>query len=1791
MEDSSSFGIGNDTLNEIEKQEREYLEKDLIESSHTEESSEENIQNNFSSLSCRIKNASQRNCEKRKKQKKSITESAMSTPKSDNITSISKLLNTNSIDRMNFSAWERSIEQMISPAVVLKNNISRRKSIIELEIDGELDIQKTAPICELYDSDIITFVQPHEKENRDVYQNATQFIDQNISDKRLIESFHNESIISKSKLETAHSQDYKHKSLIVDTTKNLKYLSNWNLPTSIVNEYRKMGVEEMFQWQCECLQNQKVLFEGANLVYSAPTSSGKTFVSEILMIKNILEKKKKVLFILPFISVVREKINYLQGLLRSSGIRVDGYFGGYQAAGGFDSLNLVICTIEKANSIVNRLLEQDKLNDLGLIVIDEIHLISDSSRGYILELLLTKVLFMCQKYNHKVQLVGMSATLPNVDLLCKWLKSEFYITNYRPVDLKEMIKIDKSIYTCDMKFIRTIENKWSEFFANDADDIFELIMETILENYQLIVFCPSKEWCENICTTFSRGIHKILKDQPDILEKVMNKEKIETIVIQGKSLATGIDQMLHICLKYASAFHHAGLTTDERELVEMGFKEGIIKVLFATSTLSAGVNLPARRVIIRTPLFGSKIMSNLTYRQMIGRAGRKGKDTLGESILVCNASNSRMGKELIETPLSSISSCLDVDNYAHFKRALLEIIAANMANTKEELELFINQTLYCQEHQIDFTYFESTTSEELKAFVEHKTQKSVNDLNTRNSIDKDDPIKNSMKFLLEYDFIRLHTDDDTNELKFVPTRFGIACLSSAMPPKDGFMLLTELQKARQNFVLECDLHAIYLCTPFSVTYQLQQIDWTYFIELYDKLPEKMRRVGEMVGVSDKFLIKAITGRQNKDWHSQQIHKRFYTALALQELVNEEPIMEVSKKYKIPRGLLQSLQQSAATFAAILTTFCQSLQWNLLVLILKQFRERLYFGIHPDLIDLMKISSISSTRVARALYNSGIINLTMLANSKKLQIEDILLSSNDDSSGSFFLSGKAISMTAQEMAKLLISDAQTFVQNELGLKDIKWNDEEETKENVNKSRDEEELKEEVFKSPNAIALKRKRESDYLIEHHTPSANESLKQQLKTPASKKINLDASIEYKKKLRSSFGKTSSPAIIEENKSKDNSSLFKNSDISLDMEAPCDITNYIDMIDALEDGKSYAKFAREILKQSSISMSIGLAKIEIKALAIGGNLLKNDSLKDQKFNFMLDEKRYVSCVCITFDSNNNQVYYLDMQNKKKELIVNAKNLLKKLFSKNDLTIIFYESRPNLKVLKYLEIEVSDVSAKIYDTRLASWIMDPDNILNWQEMITKFASDQIKIFDFVNQVKTAGSLGLNYKHFIEPQIRAGVECFLLKAISKTQLKFLEHKSKLQKVLESLEMPIQCVLVKMENQGFPVNKNKLHESIERSSFLQKQLEDYIFMLNGNRKFDLTSSKEVAKVVGIHRSLAKKKISTAKNVLAKIDLPIAESIMTYRTLVKTLSNIQPMTHIVKNDRVFSSSFSLTQTGRISMHEPNLQNVTKDFTVEYKDRKGLTHKELISFRSVFECKKGKMLISADFCQLEMRILTHLCKDPKLTEIMRCGNEDVFRKIAAKWNQIDEKNVTMTQRNQTKQLCYGIIYGMGNKALSENMNVDEEVSAKITEEFHKTYPYIRRYTESIIKKTKEKGYIETVTCRRRYLPSINSEDSSERSKAERQALNSTIQGSASDLVKNAILRMEKNLKKKNLQNECHLVLHLHDELFYEVSEEYLKETADILINSMENCVKLNVPLLVKIKTGNSWGNLKENF
>lgn len=495
-------------------------------------------------------------------------------------------------------------------------------------------------------------------------------------------------------------------------------------------------------------------------------------------------------------------------------------------------------------------------------------MIADPGRGYILELLLAKILYVTRRYGHRIQIVTMSATLPNLDLLTKWLDAQFYKTDFRPVALMEMMKLDSTIYDSALKMVRQMDLELFAPFGKDPDGVGQLCVETMLEGCSVIVFCPSKDWCESLSTHVAGYVYAIGKSKTELGELLRSKldmNAIEEVKSQLRNSATGLDAVLEKCLSYACSFHHAGLTTDERDIVECAFKAGTLKVIIATSTLSSGVNLPARRVIIRTPMFGGKTMNSLTYRQMIGRAGRTGKDTIGESILICTSTTSKSGKDLVCAKLSPLASCLDSDGHVHLKRAILEIIASGMASTKTDLEGFTNSTLLASEQEICFSYAEPPKRNEVSK-RKNSHNESVPEQNNNN------PIVGCINFLLKFEFIRKITNDDTGETNFVSTRLGNACLASSMPPEDGFLLFSELQKSRQNFVLESELHAVYLVTPFSVCYQLQDIDWLAYLDMWEKLPSAMRRVGELVGVKESFLVKAMRSR-TLDFKLLQVHKR------------------------------------------------------------------------------------------------------------------------------------------------------------------------------------------------------------------------------------------------------------------------------------------------------------------------------------------------------------------------------------------------------------------------------------------------------------------------------------------------------------------------------------------------------------------------------------------------------------------------------------------------------------------------------------------------------------------------------------------------------------------------------------------------------------------------------------------------------------------------------------------------------------------------------------------------------
>ena len=664
-------------------------------------------------------------------------------------------------------------------------------------------------------------------------------------------------------------------------------LSSWGLPECVVTSYTDRGIRTMFPWQVDCLTlGGGAVLAGSNLVYSAPTSAGKTLVAELLMMKRVFETQKKALLILPFVSLAREKMFHLQSVLRDAGIRVEGFMGSQSPAGGLKSTDIAVATIEKANSLVNRLLEEGQLDSLACVVVDELHMLGDQSRGYLLELLLTKILYVA---GDSVQIIGMSATLPNLGDLSNWLKAELYTTDFRPVPLTELIKVDRTLLDVNFKPVGVVSPSIN--LPQDTDNITWMCLETIMESKSVLVFCPIKSWVEKLAESVAADFYQIGRPDPQDAEpgSVAARARLQT-ELSGARLAevleqlarcpAGLDKTLARVIRMGVAFHHAGLTTDERDIVEAGFKHGIIRVLVATSTLSSGVNLPARRVILRCPLtYNGQLMEKLQYKQMVGRAGRKGVDTEGESILICKQSEREKVSQLVAGQSEPVVSCLAGQSSklaSSMKRAILEVIVSGAATSVLDVERYAACTLLA---------------------AQLPAQVSISDC---------------VQFLLESQFIK------QQESQYVATRLGLACLASSLAPDEGLAVYAELSRARRQFVLENELHLIYLIVPIYAAVSWPKLDWMGFLSMWEELSEDMKRVGAIVGVEERWMIRAMRGTlrltDTDQRRSLAVHQRFYTALALHDLVNEVPLSQVAEKYGATKGMLQSLQQAASTFS-------------------------------------------------------------------------------------------------------------------------------------------------------------------------------------------------------------------------------------------------------------------------------------------------------------------------------------------------------------------------------------------------------------------------------------------------------------------------------------------------------------------------------------------------------------------------------------------------------------------------------------------------------------------------------------------------------------------------------------------------------------------------------------------------------------------------------------------------------------------------------------------------------------
>ncbi|XP_063823704.1 helicase POLQ-like [Ostrinia nubilalis] len=713
---------------------------------------------------------------------------------------------------------------------------------------------------------------------------------------------------------------------------------------SLFKTYR--NIEKFYDWQEECL-NLDAIKERRNLIYALPTSGGKTLVAEVLMLREVLNRKKNALFILPFVAIVQEKI----WALSPFAIKLDFLVEEYAAGKGHlppkkrrKKNSIYIATIEKGLALLRSLIELNRLDELGLIVVDELHLIGEPGRGGTLEILLTTAMFASKD----IQIVGMSATIGNLPEIAEFLSARVFERHFRPVALAEFVKLGDSLHKLvanddgvDAVLERQLAYDYSSAATTMDPDLLGGLVSEVVPGASCLVFCPTKRNCENVAALLCK-----LQRREMTLHRTADRVSLASAL-----RAEGASSDLVKSVRYGIAFHHAGLAGDERSLLEQAFRNGVISVLCCTSTLAAGVNLPAKRVIVRAPLVGREFITLAAYRQMVGRAGRAGVCEEGESIIICGAREWPLLRGVLRGGLLAAASQL-----APAAPALaLSAAALKLAHTRVGLRELLARTLLARSSEVD-----------VKQLCDDSIRSLIQSGALQVASGERDPDDTTC-------YVR---DDD----ELVVSKLGRAAIKGCMDLSTAKQLLEDLKVASQGLVLMGSLHLIYLVTPHDAA--SIRPDYRHYYTLYGTLDEEGLQTAKILGITEMNAIRMMTGKPITNV-PERVLCRFYLALMLHDLWKQVPFPAVADKYCLPRGTVQSVMASASSFASCAHKVCEELDLRWFTPLMQELASRLQHCAAPELHQLMELPAVKKAR-ALQLMRGGY-----------KRIEDVAKASVDD----------------------------------------------------------------------------------------------------------------------------------------------------------------------------------------------------------------------------------------------------------------------------------------------------------------------------------------------------------------------------------------------------------------------------------------------------------------------------------------------------------------------------------------------------------------------------------------------------------------------------------------------------------------------------------------------------------------------------------------------------------------------------------------------------------------------------
>ncbi len=551
--------------------------------------------------------------------------------------------------------------------------------------------------------------------------------------------------------------------------------------------------------------------------------------------------------------------------------------------------------------------------------------------------------------------------------------------------------------------------------------------------------------------------------------------------------------------------------------------------------------------------------------------------------------------------------------------------------------------------------------------------------------------------------------------------------------------------------------------------------------------------------------------------------------------------------------------------------------------------------------------------------------------------------------------------------------------------------------------------------------------------------------------------------------------------------------------------------------------------------------------------------------------------VGMAFSWNKNQGWYVPVPGNREnavEVVEKFRNILE-----NEKSLIVGQNiKYDMQVMKNYGIKLN---GPVFDTMIAHYLVQPEqkhNLDNLAEVYLDYRTIHTE-----ELIGKKGNLQGNMRDVpVERLVDYACEdtdvTWQLYQVLEDELK----QNGFNNLAEEMEFPLISVLCAMEENGVKLDKEALRQFAVELEASLLELRDSIYELSGE-EFNISSPKQLGEILFDKLKISSdakrtktKQYSTGEEVLVRLTdkHPVVGKVLEFRTLKKLLSTyVEALPKMINSRTGFihtSYNQAVAATGRLSSNNPNLQNIP------IREEKGREIRKSFIPRS-----EENVFLSADYSQIELRLMAHMSQDPLMIDAFQRG-EDIHTATAAKIFEVPPEQVTKEQRGKAKTANFGIIYGISAFGLAQRMNIPRTDAKHLIDSYFNTYSRVRKYMDEMIQSARDKGYVETMLGRRRYLRDILSRNAVVRGYAERNAINAPIQGSAADIIKIAMIRIQEILNKKNYRTK--MIIQVHDELVFDVFNKEVDEVKQMVIREMENAYSLSVPLLVDFGTGDNW-------